>query len=105
MSRLAHHVFFSLHEPTESNVTKLIAACQEYLTGHDGVVDFSVGRRDTELDRPVNDAQYEVSLHVIFRDRATHDAYQTAPRHLKFIELERPSWKLVRVFDSLLEPS
>lgn len=104
MSRLGHHVFFLLHDSSDVSVTKLISACQKYLVDHDGVVDFAVGRRDRELDRPVNDIQYDVSLHVVFRDRASHDAYQTAPMHLKFIELEKPNWKLVRVFDSTMEP-
>lgn len=103
MPRLAHHVFFQLHEPTDANVQKLVDSCKKYLADHDGVVDFSVGRREPGLDRPVNDANYDVSLHVIFSDRASHDVYQTAPRHLEFIALEKPTWKSVRVFDSNLE--
>lgn len=103
MPRLAHHVFFTLADDSPAKVNDLVAACQKYLTGHDGVVDFSVGRRDPELARPVNNTQYHVSLHVIFSDRAAHDVYQTAPRHLEFIEQEKPNWKSVAVFDSLLE--
>ena len=51
----------------------------------------------------MNDAGYDVSLHVIFRDRASHDVYQTRTWHLEFIALEKPNWKSVRVFDSNLE--
>jgi hypothetical protein len=47
---------------------------------------------------------FDVSLHVIFKDRATHDVYQTAPRHLKFIELQKDNWATVQVFDSNLKP-
>jgi Stress responsive A/B Barrel Domain len=100
--RLAHHVFFTLEDASETKVAALIAACQKYLVDHDGVIDFSVGRRDPELDRPVN-ARYDVSLHVIFRDRQSHDVYQTAPLHLKFIEQEKANWKQVQVCDSTLE--
>lgn len=102
MSRLAHHVFFTLVDDSEASVNRLLASCQEYLADHDGVVDFSVGRRDTTLARPVNNTEYHVSLHVIFRDRAAHDAYQTAPRHLEFIAKEKETWKSVVIFDSLL---
>lgn len=102
MSRLAHHVFFTLEDPNESKIGSLISACQKYLADHDGVVDFSVGRRDPELNRPVN-AHYHVSLHVIFRDRQAHDVYQSAAKHLEFIALEKPNWQQVQVFDSLLE--
>ncbi|MGV3486201.1 MAG: Dabb family protein [Planctomycetaceae bacterium] len=102
MQRLAHHVFFTLEDSSEAEVRALVSACQKYLADHPGVIDFSVGRRDPELNRPVN-AQYDVSLHVIFSDRAAHDAYQTAPKHLEFIALQKANWKQVQVFDSLLE--
>ncbi len=102
MPRLAHHVFFTLADDSEASVNRLLTACQTYLTDHEGVVDFAVGRRDTTLARPVNNTEYHVSLHVVFRDRAAHDAYQTAPRHLEFIAQEKETWKSVVIFDSLL---
>lgn len=104
MARLAHHVFFTLADDSPARVRELLAACQKYLTGHDGVVEFAVGVRDTGLNRPVNDTEFHVSLHVVFVDRAAHDVYQTAPRHLEFIAEQKPNWKGVRVYDSLLEP-
>ncbi len=102
MPRLAHHVFFTLVDDSEASVNRLLTACQKYLTDHEGVVDFAVGRRDTTLTRPVNNTDYHVSLHVVFRDRAAHDVYQTAPRHLEFIAQEKETWKSVAIFDSLL---
>jgi hypothetical protein len=103
MARLAHHVFFTLADDSSAKVAGLVAACQKYLTGHEGVVDFAVGVREPELARPVNNTEYHVSLHVIFADRAAHDVYQTAPRHLDFIAQEKANWKSVVIFDSLLE--
>ena len=102
MARLAHHVFFTLKDKSPEAIDRLIADCQTYLNDHDGVVDFAVGRRDAELSRPVNVA-FDVSLHVIFRDRAAHDVYQTAPRHVEFIERQKENWEQVQVCDSLLE--
>jgi hypothetical protein len=102
MARLAHHVFFTLKDNSTEAVSSLVSDCQKYLDDHEGVVGFSVGCRDTELDREVN-AKYDVSLHVIFQDRATHDVYQTAPRHLEFIALQKDNWAKVMVCDSLLE--
>lgn len=101
MARLAHHVFFTLHDRSEEAASRLVAACQKYLDGHDGLVDFSVGTREPEYQRPVN-VDYDVSLHTVFRDRAAHDAYQTHPRHQQFIEENKESWAEVRVFDSNL---
>ncbi len=98
---LAHIVFFALHESTPANRQKLVAACHRYLTGHPGEVSFSVGTV-ADLARDVNDRDFDVALHVVFESRAAHDAYQTAARHLKFIEENKADWKKVRVFDSNL---
>ena len=101
MPRLAHHVFFTLKDRSDQAAETLIAACQKYLDDHPGLVDFSVGTRDKELNRSVN-GDFDVSLHVIFEDRASHDVYQTAERHLQFIEEQKENWAEVRVMDSHL---
>ncbi|XZE56774.1 Dabb family protein [Planctomycetaceae bacterium SH139] len=102
MAQVAHHVFFTLDDNSPAAVQALISACQTYLDGHDGVVYFGVGTRIADLDREVNDASFDVSLHVVFQDRAAHDAYQIAPRHLEFIAKQKHNWSQVRVFDSAL---
>ena len=102
MAKLAHHVFFTLKDRSADSIEHLLAECKKYLDDHDGLVGFSVGRRDRELNRPVNH-DFDVSLHTIFADRAAHDAYQTAERHLQFIEENKDSWAEVKVCDSLLD--
>ena len=100
MAQIAHHVFFTLKDKGVDSIAKLVAACNEYLDDHPGVVYFAVGTRNPELVRPVNDADFDVSLHVVFADRKAHDDYQVGERHLKFIEQEKEGWAQVRVFDS-----
>ena len=39
-------------------------------------------------------------MHVVFDNRASHDLYQDAPMHLRFVAENKPNWKQVRVFDS-----
>jgi hypothetical protein len=97
---LAHIVFFSLHDNAPTKVDDLIAACKKYLDDHPGLESFSVGKLNTELRRPVNDLAFDVALHLVFSDRAAHDAYQVAPRHEQFIAEQKANWKQVRVFDS-----
>lgn len=97
---LAHDVYFTLEESTPETRQALVDACREYLTGHEGTVFFAAGTRATEMKREVNDTDFDVSLHVYFRDSAAHDAYQDHPRHREFIEKMAGNWKLVRVFDS-----
>jgi len=97
---LSHDVYFTLLEPTDSAVQALIKSCQSKLRDHDGVEFFGVGALEPGLDRPVNDQEFHVALHVVFRDRAAHDVYQTAKEHLDFIQENQATWAKVRVFDS-----
>ncbi len=100
---LAHNVYFALHDRSDLSRAKLVAACKKYLADHPGVIFFAAGTLAEELDRPVNDRDFDVALHVVFDTPANQDLYQTAPLHLKFIEEEKANWAKVRVFDSLVE--
>lgn len=102
-SLLAHDVFFTLNDNSEAARLALVAACQKYLSGHEGGVWFAVGTLAKELNRPVNDQAWDVALHVYFKDKAAHDRYQEHPRHLQFIDENKANWKTVRVFDSYVE--
>jgi heme-degrading monooxygenase HmoA len=97
---LAHIVFFTLHESSPANRAALVAACDKYLSGHEGTVYYSAGILNDELARPVNDRGFDVALHVVFESKAAHDVYQQHPRHIQFVEENKPNWKQVRVFDS-----
>lgn len=102
---LAHMVYFSLKDRSPLAVDRLVQACREYLTDHPGVVFFACGTLCAELDRPVNDRDFDVALHVVFDSKANHDLYQEAPRHLEFIAEQKPNWSKVRVFDSIVSKS
>lgn len=97
---LAHNVYFTLHDSSPEAIQNLVDACNKYLKEHPGVEYFAAGKLVPDLNREVNDQDFHVGLHVMFTDRASHDQYQTAPDHLKFIEENKASWKTVRVFDS-----
>jgi hypothetical protein len=97
---LSHDVYFSLKDPSDAARSKLVSACQKYLSAHEGTVFFSVGILATDLQRDVNDRDFDVALHVTFQDKASHDKYQDHPRHKQFIEENKDNWKKVRVFDS-----
>ena len=99
-TQLAHIVFFTLTEPSSDVADALVAACHKYLKGHDGEVYFSAGSLVEDLNRPVNDHDFDVALHVVFASRQAHDDYQIHERHQQFIEENKAGWKQVRVFDS-----
>jgi Stress responsive A/B Barrel Domain len=102
--QLAHMVYFKLKDNSGAARAKLVAACKLFLTGHDGTVSFATGILAGDLKREVNDQNFDVSLHIVFADKAAHDKYQEHPRHLKFIEENKENWEKVRVFDSYLSP-
>lgn len=99
-TRLAHIVYFTLKDSSPTAIEALIAACDKYLSGHDGVLYYSAGPLVADLTREVNQRDWDVALHVVFDSRAAHDAYQVAPRHQQFIDENKPTWAKVRVFDA-----
>lgn len=100
---LSHDVYFSLKENSAEARQKLVAACKKYLAKHPGTVFFAAGTLAGEFDRPVNDRAYDVALHIVFKDKESHDKYQDAPLHKQFIDENKDNWKNVRVFDSWVE--
>ena len=101
--RLAHDVYFTLNDNSDAAKARLVDACKKHLTGHEGAVSFGVGTLVGENARPVNDRDFDVALHIVFRDKASHDKYQEAARHKEFIAEQSANWKKVRVFDSWAE--
>jgi len=96
---LAHMVYFTLKDKSGPARDKLVAACKKYLNKHAGTVFFAAGNI-ADLKREVNDRDFDVALHIVFQNRAAHDQYQTAKRHVQFIDENKDNWTKVRVFDS-----
>lgn len=103
--QLAHMVYFKLTDNSGANKARLLAACKAFLSGHPGTVSFAAGTLANDLNREVNDRDFDVSLHLIFANKEAHDKYQQHPKHLKFIEENKDNWAKVRVFDSYLSPA
>jgi hypothetical protein len=102
VTMIAHNVFFSLKDNSPEAKQKLVAACKKYLSDHPGTVFFAAGTV-AEFDRPVNDRDFDVGLHLVFKDKDSHDKYQDAAKHKQFIAENNANWKKVRVFDSRVE--
>lgn len=100
--QLTHCVFFALKNNTPENCQALVDECNTYLNRPGGVVSMHVGIREADLDREVNDADFDVSLVLVFENRQAHDVYQDHPEHVTFIERNKETWRSVRVFDALV---
>jgi hypothetical protein len=99
---LAHNVYFALKDNSAASKQKLVDACKKYLTNHPGEVFFAAGTLAEDLNREVNDRDFDVALHIVFQDKAAHDKYQDHERHKQFIDENKNNWKKVRVFDSVV---
>jgi hypothetical protein len=102
---LAHDVYFTLKDDSDAAKNRLVEACKTYLADHPGTVWFDAGVLVAEHDRDVNDRDFDVALHLLFKDKASHDQYQAAERHHRFIEENQANWQKVRVFDSWIVTS
>jgi hypothetical protein len=100
---LGHMVYFTLKDRSQTAIAKMVSDCKTYLSGHPGTAFFAAGTLVPDLTRPVNQTDFDVALQVVFESRAAHDAYQTHPRHVQFIEANKANWERVRVFDANVE--
>jgi hypothetical protein len=100
--QLAHMVYFKLKDNSGNARAKLIAACKLQLSKHEGEVAFGVGTLAGDMVRDVNDRDWDVSLQIVFVNKAAHDKYQDHPRHEQFIAECKDNWEKVRVFDTYL---
>ena len=100
--RLAHLVFFTLKEQTDEARQRLVDACQKWLADAPGLVFFGVGLRGEEFQRPVNDTEYDVGLHVVFESKESHDQYQTSEAHQAFLAENKETFASLKVYDTYL---
>jgi hypothetical protein len=99
---VGHMVYFKLKDGSPAARQKLVAACDKYLSVHEGTVVYAAGPIGEDFKRDVNDRDWDVALHLIFATKADYDRYATHPEHLKFIAENKDTWAKVRVFDSEL---
>ncbi|HZU39053.1 MAG TPA: Dabb family protein [Gemmataceae bacterium] len=100
---ISHDVYFTLKQNSPESRKKLVDACTKYLTHHPGATFFAAGSRDPAFNRDVNVKDWDVGLHVVFKNKAAHDKYQSSERHQQFIKENRENWQKVQVFDTQFE--
>jgi len=99
----AHMVFFELKDHSAEARSKFLASCQKYLSGHDGVLYFSVGAIAEDVVEPnVSVRDFDVALHLVFDSKESGAKYLKHPRHVQFVDENRESFAKVRVFDSYI---
>jgi len=102
---IGHMVFFELKDKSAESKKKLVDACYKYLKNHDGVLYFSAGPRAEDAKEAVSAMDWDVALHIVFKDKASLDKYAPHPDHKKFIDENKANWKGVKVYDSHIDPN
>ncbi len=101
-TKIGHMVYFELKDKSPEAKAKLIAACDKYLKGMDGVEYYSAGVRGEEFAGGANAKDWDVALNIIFKDKESYKKYEPHADHLKFIAEGKDNWKGVKVYDSLI---
>jgi quinol monooxygenase YgiN len=100
---IGHMVFFELKDKSAESKQKLVDACYKLLKNHEGVLYFSAGPRADEIKEGVSAADWDVALHIVFKDKKSLDKYIPHPDHKKFVDENKAVWKGVKVYDSHLD--
>ena len=104
--RYRHSVFFRLSDRTASTRQSFVDLTWQLLaTGHPGMLSCTIGLRDEQMQRTVNDQRFDISLDMIFESRQSYDAYRDHPQHQEWVARAGNMSPERLVFDSfLLEP-
>lgn len=82
---LAHTILFRVSDTSKDLVRDFIDLCTKYLSRHPGQEYYSIGYRALEMERPVNAKNFEVHVHMVFKDLAAYQAYTKTKVHDDFI--------------------
>lgn len=100
--QLAHSVVFTLKDRSAASREAFVALCDKYLTGHRGAVSYACGVIAEDVKEGASDREFDVTLHVVFEDKAALAEYIKSPRHDQFVASLAGKLAKVRVFDSYL---
>lgn len=95
-----HQVYFWLKNPgNEADKVKLVEGLNKLATVQT-IKNYHLGM-PAGSSREVVDGSYAISWLAVFKDKASQDAYQIDPIHLKFVEDYSHLWSKVIVYDSV----
>jgi hypothetical protein len=93
-------MYISPKDNSPEAVANQFALGNKYISTHRGEISYSSTvlvhdlRRHKQISYLFNDDQIDVTFHLVFKDRASHDAYQVSDSHANhFIPESNPNWK------------
>lgn len=99
-SVLVHAVFFDAKPDTpEAVLDEMAADAYRLLARIPSVRTIASGRRDTRMQRDLNDTSFTIGLMICFDDKAGHDLYNEHELHQQYVAKYKDHFAKVRVFD------
>ena len=95
-----HHVYFWLKNPSGNKDLQALTNGLKTLSSIEKINLFHIGK-PADTNREVIDVSYNLSLLMVFANKADQDNYQVHPVHLKFVEDCKHLWSKVIVYDSV----
>lgn len=103
---IMHSTYFKLQQGSSPDTREsYMAACREYLSTAQGMMSFWVGELAEDMQRSVNDRDFNVAMHQVFQNKDMFEQYNGHdPRHDQFVaEVNRWAPNTTRrVLDSYL---
>ena len=97
---MIHTVYFWLKDNLSDDDWAMFQEGAEALAAAPTVATCYGGAPAATPEREVTDHSFDYSIHLHFASVADHNAYQTHPIHLKFVEEHAHKFERVLVFDS-----
>jgi hypothetical protein len=98
--KIVHNVYFSLKDNSVEAKKKLVDSCKGYFSQHPGIVFFAAGMLADDIKRQYSDRDFDVSVHIVFKNRAAFAKSADSEGRKKFVEANKDNWMKVRTFDS-----
>lgn len=105
--KVYHEIYITLKDDSEEAIHRQLQLGEKYLTNHPGELKFSAQVMAKDLTRHkqvsyLENETFTVAFKMVFKDRESHDKYQTSDRHVKhFIPESNKNWVKIKVFDSV----
>ena len=100
---LTHQVYFWLKEPNNRQAHDQLKKGLESLLAIENIKSGHIGIPASTPARDVVDHSYSFAYYTTFENLQDHEAYQTHPIHLEFVEKCAHLWDGVRIFDYVSE--
>jgi hypothetical protein len=98
--KVVENVYFSLKDKSIEAKKKMIDSCKGYLSQQPGIVFFAAGTLADDFKLPFRDRNFDVSLHIVFKNKAARAKFPDSEGRKKFVEANKENWMKVRAFDS-----